>query len=361
MADSVVIDTGADRDITVSDGTVDDEGTDASLDIAHDAVADTGTDTSSDILADTLADTASDTARDTAPIPDTTDPTAPFRIAAIADTHVLPISPGHEYNGAVLGLLHDIATYDPDIRALFTLGDNIDDLATFFDWALADPNVQMIIDYKAFMTANVPMPWFVTLGNHDNRFFDTFSGNEVPMACWAAQFAGSTELPSPWYSVQIRGFNFIVLFGCDGATDHATNDTNIIGPDQLLFLNAELDKGMPSILLYHQWLDAPLEGAALHPIHQAIIDHPGVVKASLAGHGHAFMHYTWEGTEFYQIGAAKEAGTHAAYGTENGFLSDFGYFECDPQTGSVTLLNADNIVWNQAADVSRSLHFITRL
>ena len=121
---------------------------------------------------------------------------------------------------------------------------------------------------------------------------DTFHELEAPISRWLQYFEGTQHLPARWYSVKMGGFNFVVLFSSDGAIDHETNDTNILLQEQIDWLNGELALGMPTVLLYHIWIEPPLESpeadaeTELHPIFQAVIDHPGVVKAAFSGHGH---------------------------------------------------------------------------
>lgn len=270
-------------------------------------------------------------------------PEKPFVIALVADCHTLPLGPDESPNDVVGTLLASINNSEPEPTALFALGDNIEDFFMAFEDAEAGEPVPAIESFIDIFSSNLDIPWYVVLGNHDNRFIDTFLGNEVPVSRWLDYFSETNHLPAAWYSVVIKGFNFLVLFGSDGAVDHATNDTNIMLNEQVTWMRRQLDKGMPTILLYHHWLAEPTgESAELHPIHQAVLDYPDVVKATFSGHLHKFMHYTYHGTGFFQVGAAKHAGSDpSAYGWQKDCL----LLECDPSDKSVTISNQNLVSW----------------
>ncbi|HPB50095.1 MAG TPA: metallophosphoesterase [Myxococcota bacterium] len=292
-------------------------------------------------------DTATDAGKDTIQVP------VPFHVAMISDCHSLPLELDQKPNSNLVALLEHISDADQTPAALFALGDNIEDMFVWFEDAESGQPVPSIISFRDILTEFVKFPWYVVLGNHDNRFVDTFWGNDVPISRWLEYFDGTGHLPARWYSVQVGGFNFVVLFGADGAVDHDTNDMNILLPDQVAWLNGQLELGLPTILLYHLWLeppsgestgeddaDATIDPAGeIHPIFQAIIDHPGVIKATFAGHGHGFRHVRYADVDFYEVGDVKEADV------KNGLDDDWANVLLDPIAGTVTLVNYDSIEW----------------
>ena len=71
-----------------------------------------------------------------------------------------------------------------------------------------------VIDLKDY-----PMPFYVALGNHDVRFFDTWMDATGATEAWLAAFQGTESLPTPYYSVEHGGFLMIILNATGGATE----------------------------------------------------------------------------------------------------------------------------------------------
>ncbi len=254
-----------------------------------------------------------------------------FRFVVVSDTHVQPVDDLRNTVFATSGAT--FAAFDPAPDFVVSTGDDVDDLFTFPDNIAAGEPVPILHLYRGLIEANYPMPFHVVKGNHDNRFIDTFQGNELPDRAWAEAFAGSPFYPSPWYAFDHRGFHFVALDTTDGATDHATNDTPTILDTQAQWLESQLSTGQPTILFWHHWIPKPADGETPHPILVAIARHKDVVKAAFTGHGHVFATYEWNGVRFFE--------TPPLYGPDVPWHE----VECDTRDGSVRIANAAQITY----------------
>lgn len=337
--DAVATDAASD---VASDGESDLE-SDVALDVASDVASDAVSDTVSDVAGDAHADDASaDTAVDAAQPTD-----KPFRVAMVSDCHVLPLGLDKKPNKLIVELLQNISNFAAPPAAVFALGDNIEDMFVWYEEAQSGLPIPVLDVLNRIFSENLSVPWYLALGNHDVRFVDTFHELEVPISRWLQYFEGTQHLPARWYSVKMGGFNFVVLFSSDGAIDHETNDTNILLQEQIDWLNGELALGMPTVLIYHIWIEPPLESpeadaeTELHPIFQAVIDHPGVVKAAFSGHGHGSRHKKFQGVDFYEVRDAKTADAQDEKASRN----DYADVVMDPVAKTVTVANYDDIDW----------------
>jgi len=171
------------------------------------------------------------------------------------------------------------------------------------------------------------------LGNHDNRFLDTFQGTECPNRTWVRALAGSGALPSPYYAVEHEGFQFLVLDGTDGAFDHASNDTLILEEEQLAWVEERLALDLPTVLFAHQAIrPGHRDGDDDHPLLPLLEAKAEFVRGVFMGHEHQWVRGQWRDIRFY------EGSTPTSLPGEAYHL-----LECDPGSGEVTVLNEDSL------------------
>ncbi len=291
------------------------------VEISAEPVAEAAAEVAVDVSAEVAADVAG---------------TGPVRFAVVSDTHLMP-DPTHANDVRWAGVMDSLAAVVPALDFVFSTGDNIDDLYATLDFAQAfldggDPLPMMVVFQQ--LIADHPVPLRLVPGNHDDRFFDTFLGNDVPRAVWHKVFGATDRLPNRWYSVQRGGCLFVVLDSTDLATTHEDNDTPTFGAEQLAWLDGELSRGLPAVVFWHHFIPMPDDVTPLNPVLPVLQAHRDVVKATFTGHGHEFRKYAWEGIRFYETAALKDPDPPAIHRVE-----------CDGATGVVTVTNEADITY----------------
>jgi len=253
-------------------------------------------------------------------------PSTPWRFAVISDTHVTA-SDTHPDNLLFAATGAHLAGLTPAVDLVVSTGDNVDDLYMFQEmFSLEDP-VPVLELYRGLIDQHYPMPFYVSLGIHDVRLFDTWRDATGPAAAWVDAFAGTESLPSTYFAVEQDGFQLLILNSTGGATDYETNDAGTFEPEQLEWLDARLSHGAPAILFLHHELIPEGSEDLSHPLFPLLAAHAGTVRAVFGGHVHHFDHVTWRGIDFYTTGELKG---HAG--------PVYHLVECDPADGSVTVV-----------------------
>jgi len=265
-------------------------------------------------------------------------PALPFKVAVISDTHILPdIESMQDRN--FIAFADYVKNMEAGPALIFNTGDNVEDMLCIPDVTCEDPP-KILMTYRSLIEDNYDIPYHFVLGNHDNRYLDMYGGNDIPLAMWQKAFEGSELYPGPRYYFDYSGFRFVILFGSEAAVDHDTNDMACFGDEQLAWLDEVLTDAPPALLFWHQMINplAESESETPNPILQVIEAHKDTVKAAFAGHGHAFARIEWQGVMFYE--------TTTLGRDETGSLPHH-MLECDPTTGEVSILNADEIVYSE--------------
>lgn len=256
-------------------------------------------------LDDTTADLPIDTTPDVPP------PTGPVNFAVVSDTHLSadPEDPANRNFTRAAGLL---AAGDVPIERLFVTGDITTDLLTVQDYAQAwldgeGDSIPVLDEMRRLADTLLAGAIRLVLGNHDNRFIDQFQGNEVPLAAWLRAFEGSSSFPAPWYVEDIRGCRFVVLWSCEMAIDHASNDTPTFGDGQIAWLREQLADGLPTVVFWHHWIGPWTDPEPPPPLLAALEDNPtGAARVTFSGHSHDWRRHEWQGTRFYQTAALRD-------------------------------------------------------
>jgi 3',5'-cyclic AMP phosphodiesterase CpdA len=257
----------------------------------------------------------------------------PFRFAVISDTHVYPsVDFANSVRFSDTGTL--LSGLKPPLSMVFDTGDNIQDLFAVYEEVAAGAKVEAIETYKTLIAKKYKLPYYIVLGNHDDRFYDVFKGLDVPKAAWHKAFAGTESLPENYYTVDHNGFTLIVLDSTDLATDHATNDEPTFGAGQLNWLETQLSRGRPSILFWHHWIEPADAQVDANPILSVIKRHGGTVRAAFTGHGHVFRKVQWEGVQFFETAALCETAAPRYH-----------LVEANPKDGTFRIINEGDIVY----------------
>ena len=252
----------------------------------------------------------------------------PWRFAVISDTHVTA-SETHPDNLLFAATGDHLSGLEPAIDLVVSTGDNIDDLYMFQDMFSPDEPVPVLGVYRDLIDAHYVLPFYVSLGNHDVRFFDTWMDATGPAEAWLDAFAGTESLPAPYFAVDHRGFQLLVLNGTGGATDYASNDAGTLEVEQLDWLAARLALGTPAILFLHHELTPGSPDDDSLPLFPVLAEHAETVRAVFSGHVHHFDHAIWRGIDFWTTGELKGHGGPVYH-----------LVECDPETGMVTVMDA---------------------
>lgn len=104
---------------------------------------------------------------DAAPAP------SPFRVVIISDTHlVVPANHPNNQRFYEMGAL--TATLEPPPAFVVSTGDDVEDLFSTPEIVLAGGPLPMLERYAERVDEHFALPFYVTIGNHDNRFRVTF-------------------------------------------------------------------------------------------------------------------------------------------------------------------------------------------
>ncbi|MBE6715870.1 MAG: hypothetical protein E7573_03020 [Ruminococcaceae bacterium] len=159
-----------------------------------------------------------------------------FSFAAIADTH-LPNRESAEKN--LENAFLDVMNSEDRVDALFLAGD------------IADYGFKSEYErfFRVFHKYKNELKLFVTMGNHDARFFFRTASKIVNANI--EKLLGINLHGKTYYSYEIKGYKIIVL-----CTEKAVLEKAYISPEQTSFLDSELKKGTaegkPCFVMCHQ-------------------------------------------------------------------------------------------------------------
>ncbi len=282
---------------------------------------------------DELSDTSLSQGDDDALEMENEEDRSPFLFAVVSDTHLM-LTNDSLTNQAFILFAKRFKELEPKAEFVVSTGDNIEDLLCFPDLSCVDP-LPVLTNYRQLIEDHFDVPFYAVLGNHDNRYFDQFLDTETPWASWQFVFGDTSVIPDKYYAVEYKGFLLLMLNATDLAFDHDSNDEATFGPEQLSWLEEQLQRGLPSILFWHHCMTPPSEGQEeISPIFPVIETYRENVKAVFTGHLHHFSHDQWKGVDFYQ--------TDNLGKNEEG-VTPYHLVHCDPQTGIVTIANDADI------------------
>ncbi|MBQ9945302.1 MAG: metallophosphoesterase [Clostridia bacterium] len=156
--------------------------------------------------------------------------------AAIADTH-LPDRESAEKN--LENAFKDVLNSKERIDALLLAGD-------IADYGLKKEYERF---FRVFLKYMDRLKLFVTMGNHDARFFFRTASKTINSNI--EKMLGIELNEKTYYSYEINGYTFIVI-----CTEKAVLEKAYISPDQIAFLDKELkratENGKPCFVMCHQ-------------------------------------------------------------------------------------------------------------
>lgn len=302
-----------------------DAGSDAGSDAAVDGSPNGGVDADSDLASDIAADTAAATS---------------FRFAVITDTHVIdewytgpensPLdTESMQFANARMDAVIDrINGLETPVDLVIHVGDLVHTLANCRDTCDLDFQYanRTSIDIAAEKLARLRVPYQLCWGNHDYEF------ESVDREDCHDLFAAKLGPVMPRYGVlEHAGWKFVTLNSYLGAT-HANRQDQMngsLGEEQLLWLEAQLQEGKPTMIFLHQMLQI-MEQQEVRDfgLHGLLRQYRDVIPWVIAGHTHRWLPFGRQyGPEHMVIGATRY--------DEDCFVVG----EIDPVGGAVTLLN----------------------
>ena len=267
-----------------------------------------------------------------------------FRIAVIADTHVIdPFYVGPEGNAEdtesifktterLTAARAAINRLDPAPEMVFVVGDVFHDYPSpdlefyFQNTTRVDLAKQMIDGFRA--------PVHIGFGNHD--YSVPRVSREVSHELFRRKFN-----VRPYYAVEHRGWKFIHLNNFLGTTWQAGHEAyakqkGSLGEEQLTWLDAQLSERAPTFIFIHFPLSAvvPTEVADMG-LHTLLKRHAATVQRVNSGHWHRWV----------------DVGT--TYGPQHLVMASTRYDEdayllidIDSRTTTHRLVNLDGVEWN---------------
>lgn len=240
---------------------------------------------------------------------DTADPARPLRVVLLSDTHVI----GPDYtccsengdldnssimksNDRLQAAVEKINAIEPAPDLAFILGDVTHDsyASTELAWFAENENAW---SRAADALSQLQMPFYPVWGNHDYEV-----NCNRPEKSWTRAFTAELEGSffgfDPYYAVDAGGWRFLVSNAMLGPTwdlDDPRCDTGLAsyGPEQLAWMAAQLDEGLPTVWMSHYMLlaitaeDEDPDGP--YPDVFSVLDGRDNLELGLVGHAHRWL------------------------------------------------------------------------
>ncbi len=262
-----------------------------------------------------------------------------FYFAMIADSHIKDAFwDGGEGNALDASTIRDfveirltkardtINAFPEKIEAVFHLGDVLHDPSSgdydfYFENTTCFDNAKAIFD-------GFNMPLHLLLGNHD------YNLGTMSRELTQQLFAEKLGLKKSYYNVDLHGFNFIMLDCYRGETMNPDNPAassinGSLGEEQLLFLEAQLQRAVPSLIMVHQPMPLMQENEVRDlSLRSLQTKYKDTVLMSAAGHWHRWFDFgRTYGARSWAIGSTRY--------DEDAIW----FFRADKETGKIEQLN----------------------
>lgn len=266
-----------------------------------------------------------------------------FRFAVLADTHIIDeLYTGPE--GSPLdteSIFHTrerleaaravVNAIRPAVERVFVCGDVVHNYPST-EWDFYFQN-ETRFDHAKELMDGFHMPVHVGLGNHD------YNLGALPRDFTHELFREKFGI-EPYYAVEHGGFAFLHLNNFLGKTCEAGHaeynpDMGSLGADQLDWLEAELERGLPTFVFLHFPLSMVIrneEGS--RDIFGLLGEHSETIQRVISGHWHIWMDHQ----EVY--GASHMLCASTRYDPDALLV-----VEADPRSASHRILNWDRLVW----------------
>ncbi|MBR4419409.1 MAG: metallophosphoesterase, partial [Clostridia bacterium] len=205
--------------------------------------------------------------------------------ATMSDTHFT----NTWVNERFLSALTDAKTLDPDLSAVFVLGDISNEGVSPSNPALTelDNYYNWLDSYQYKNSKGEDIPIRNVLGNHDYRGPSTEPGGKYPQGAYAPAVEMYLEregVKTLQWDMWLNGYHFIFLNSDKYHTDDAYLSAQTI--DWLDATLAENDNGQPAFVLIHQPLDrVHVMDGAKYTFAEVIARHSNAIV--LSGHNHS--------------------------------------------------------------------------
>jgi len=197
-------------------------------------------------------------------------------LGIIADLHQDLMHDGHQ---RLAGFLEEVKKQSPD--AILQLG----------DFAYPSPeNRYLISDFN-----NAHKTRFHVIGNHDT---DAGFTKEQCTSVWG--------MPARYYAQDLKGIKLIVLDGNDsGSPTYSGGYPSYIGPDQLSWLQGELDSAKrPVLICCHQPLAGLFQMDNAADIQALLAKYASKILLCINGHSHIDQHVVIDQVNYLHINSA---------------------------------------------------------
>jgi predicted MPP superfamily phosphohydrolase len=211
-----------------------------------------------------------------------------------------PLTKAQKIRIGLIADIHKDAMYDADERLATFLNTakkrNPDFVIQMGDFCQPVPANQSFMDiWNAYPGAKHHL-----LGNHD---MDGGATREQTKAFYGIE--------KSYYSFDLKGFHFVFLDGNDPNPKPWAGYNRLLGPEQLSWLQADLEKTtLPTLIFSHQTLEDPLFGVnnakEVQKVLETVNEQAGFTKviACLSGHNHTNYLTQIKGIYYVQINSA---------------------------------------------------------
>lgn len=250
-----------------------------------------------------------------------------FMIGVVSDAHVT-LDENLDNNAQFATALQGIGAVEPSVDLIVHTGDCVDHL--FLPWSASPGHyigenaktVPVIEEYKRIVKENVHVPYYDVVGNHEmywNVVWSPRMKSTKPIVnMLLTAFAEMGSMPAPYYVVEHKGVNLIVLNSLSKAVNHAGSWVGGFDDAQMDMLEAQLETGKPAVLFFHHYPITPeferhasrVSGHLMpetERIYGIVEKYSKQIGGIFVGHGELFVHGELSGVPVYMTGNPHEA------------------------------------------------------
>ncbi len=312
-------------------------------------------------------------------------PKSKFYFAVLADTHIVT-DDSVTQNQIMAMTVELLNNHNPPIDLVLVAGDCVDSLPSDeYDFYF---NNETELDYLARFKADLNMPLYLSMGNHDyytqSNLSERIPDQDSKMAVRETVFAEKLGLPGPYFAAEHMGVKFYCLNSLqpDPAVDWRPELVGCFGPSQIAWLKDALSDDKPAFFVHHHALateqsiaagysgllgipwEVPLAEANYKkyenwknlygifgglmeklgfgdydytdPIYRLLENHNQQVKGIFCGHSHVFLRDSYDGIPMF-MGDSMKNPRYFTY--DNKDTMRYQIIECEEDTGNFSVYN----------------------